>query len=316
MSLFKKKKEIPAETEISINTAPAEDTGYLRHSINFLQSDMEKYLGEEVNFSHCIGSITDCTNATKEQLSGMNDMILNIQKTNDSLNHFADNITEVMNQSDQSISHASQSVLALSEQIESSRQQLGSVTTTFGQLETDFENIQRLTSDITDISSRTNLLALNASIEAARAGEAGRGFAVVAEQIRELSASTASLVSGINGSIHALYDSLDGLKAAIVHTENDIQKNITQAVGLKESFDEVLESTEHTRQLGSQLTSQISAISEDLEQTNRSSEQIQAAVSSIDSEVENLKIMGSQKTTVLSEVMDILQQLHTALSEK
>ena len=64
------------------------------------------------------------------------------------------------------------------------------------------DQITTLTRDILDISSSTDLIAVNASIEAARAGAAGAGFSVVAQEIRKLADScgqTANHIQEVSG---------------------------------------------------------------------------------------------------------------------
>ncbi len=64
------------------------------------------------------------------------------------------------------------------------------------------EQIKSLTEDILNISSSTNLIAVNASIEAARAGAAGAGFSVVAQEVHKLAdscAETASHIQQVSG---------------------------------------------------------------------------------------------------------------------
>lgn len=62
--------------------------------------------------------------------------------------------------------------------------------------------INELTKDIINISSSTNLIAINASIEAARAGAVGSGFSIVAQEVRQLADScseTAGHIQQVSG---------------------------------------------------------------------------------------------------------------------
>lgn len=67
------------------------------------------------------------------------------------------------------------------------------------------KQIQSVLHVIDEISTRTNLLALNASIEAARVGEHGRGFAVVAGEIRKLADLTRKSTEEIHGTVDQIY---------------------------------------------------------------------------------------------------------------
>lgn len=105
------------------------------------------------------------------------------------------------------------------------------VRETYSQLEKtekSMNEIRQVTEVITNISSNTNLLSLNASIEAARAGESGKGFAVVAGEIGHLASQSQMSAQEIEGIISNLIKDYAGMKE-ILQKLIEIIKNQSEA---------------------------------------------------------------------------------------
>lgn len=111
---------------------------------------------------------------------------------------------------------------------------------------THVNKTDRILNFINEISANTNLLGLNAAIQAARAGEHGRGFSVVAEEIRKMSANSATSVKDINDILKAIKNEVDLMLNKIVElsglSENQataIEEIFSALTGLSNSAEEV-----------------------------------------------------------------------------
>lgn len=111
--------------------------------------------------------------------------------------------------------------------------------------------VESIVQTIGSLSSKTDLLALNASIESVRAGEHGRGFAVVAEEVRGLSEQAAKAVSDITGRLEMIQMETHQSISAASGEHDQIEDIITRSNSTLESLRDISEiSTESSQGLG------------------------------------------------------------------
>lgn len=103
------------------------------------------------------------------------------------------------------------------------------------------QEISKIVALISQIASRTNLLALNASIEAARAGDAGRGFAIVADEVRQLADKSAKSLKEIEQIVLQIQSETGSVMTAMEEGTQQVIKGTKLAEEAKRSLENIIQ---------------------------------------------------------------------------
>jgi methyl-accepting chemotaxis protein len=107
---------------------------------------------------------------------------------------------------------------------------------------------------ISDMTKKTNMLALNAGIEAARAGEAGKSFSVVAEEIKNLAANSNQSAEDITQILQDIQKRTSEVIEMIQMTER-IEDNIKTFYQTGDIFIAIVKDVKHVEALIGKISS-------------------------------------------------------------
>lgn len=138
------------------------------------------------------------------------------------------------------------------------------------------DEIQNITSMITDISDQTNLLALNAAIEATRAGEYGKGFAVVAEEVRKLAEQSKNSAAEMATMVQLIQTASSSAVKAITSGGEKVEEGLAQTTESLNVFHQIETSVDDVVQKVESVTIAISNIQEISSSVTESVQQVQS----------------------------------------
>lgn len=133
-----------------------------------------------------------------------------------------------------SVEHAVSGILQI-------RETVAETTRKVKRLAESSQEISKIVAVISQIASRTNLLALNASIEAARAGEAGRGFAIVADEVRQLADRSAKALKDIEQIVLQIQSETSLVMQAMEEGTQQVIDGTKRAEQAKRSLEDIIQ---------------------------------------------------------------------------
>jgi twitching motility protein PilJ len=166
------------------------------------------------------------------------------------------------------------------------------------------QQISQIVSVISQIASRTNLLALNASIEAARAGEAGKGFAIVADEVRQLADRSAKALKEIEHIVLQIQSETGSVMAAMEQGTQQVIQGTKLAEQAKSSLDDII-------QVSNRIDSLVRSITTDTVEQRETSKAVTEVMQSVEIQAQSTSQEAQKVSSSLENLVIVARNLLT-----
>lgn len=190
----------------------------IKDSTKSLLACSGKLKGIEANIGTINDAMKEISDGTAAQTVDVNKVVSRMAEMEDKFRELKDRSGNLLNEAERTIEYGEEGFVSVKELEQQNQYVEKNVNLSYKKiktLETHSAKISEIVNTISNISSETELLSLNASIEAARAGEQGKGFAVVAESIGKLATDSTAATENIEFIITELCEDIDEIVAHI-----------------------------------------------------------------------------------------------------
>jgi len=224
-----------------------------RSSIEMMKEVIDQTNTSAENMSD---NATQQENGTSEQASAINEVTTTVDELNSSSKQVYEKAEQVSKSSNNVLKIASEGQEAVEksiEEINSIQSKVRAISEHTLNLSVEAQQIGSIVKSVSDISNKTDMLAINAGIEAARAGEHGKGFSIVATEVRELADQSQKSADKIAMLIENIQSATNSTVMSTEEAIKGFQVGIKLVLEAGQSIDNLIEHIQETVNYASEI---------------------------------------------------------------